>query len=166
MLSNKARYALQAMMLLSRNYEGGYMLISDLAQQGKIPKKFLELILLGLKNRGLLRSRKGKGGGYALSRSPQEVTVGEVVRLIDGPLAPIPCVSVTAYGRCDGCVDEHMCGVRLVMKEVRDAIADILDGTTFADIIVRLDQQDLRADCTGVPPVIMAGTAMPHSEQS
>ena len=141
MLSNKARYALQAMMLLAQHHDHGYVLISDLAQQGKMPKKFLESILLSLKNRGLLRSRKGKGGGYVLSRPPSEVTVGEVVRLIDGPLAPIPCVSVTAYGRCDGCVDEQMCGVRLVMKEVRDAIADILDGTTFADVLARLPRQ-------------------------
>jgi Rrf2 family protein len=148
MLSHKARYALQAMILLARQYDHGYVLIADLAQQGKIPKKFLELILLGLKNRGLLRSRKGKGGGYALSRPPSEVTVGEVVRLIDGPLAPIPCVSVTAYGRCDGCVDERMCGVRLVMKEVRDAIADILDGTTFADVLARVSQQN--------PPSVLA----------
>ena len=152
MLSNKARYALQAMILLARHYERGYVLISDLAQQGKMPKKFLESILLSLKNRGLLRSRKGKGGGYALSRSPSEVTVGEVVRLIDGPLAPIPCVSVTAYGRCDGCVDEQMCGVRLVMKEVRDAIADILDGTTFADVLARLSQQNPPAESANRNP--------------
>ena len=152
MLSNKARYALQAMMLLAQHHDHGYVLISDLAQQGKMPKKFLESILLSLKNRGLLRSRKGKGGGYALSRPPSEVTVGEVVRLIDGPLAPIPCVSVTAYGRCDGCVDERMCGVRLVMKEVRDAIADILDGTTFADVLARLSQQNPTAELAGLHP--------------
>jgi Rrf2 family protein len=142
MLSHKARYALQAMFLLAKNYDQGYILISDLAEQGRMPKKFLELILLSLKNRGLLRSRKGKGGGYALSRPPSEVTVGEVVRLVDGPLAPIPCVSVTAYARCDGCTDDRMCGARFVMKEVRDAIAEILDGTTFADILARLSQQD------------------------
>jgi Rrf2 family protein len=137
------------MILLARQYDHGYVLISDLAEQGKMPKKFLELILLSLKNRGLLHSRKGKGGGYALSRPPSEVTVGEVVRLIDGPLAPIPCVSVTAHGRCDQCIGEPVCGVHLVMKEVRDSIADILDGTTFADVLERLSRQKPTAKTKG-----------------
>jgi Rrf2 family protein len=99
-----------------------------------VPRKFLELILLELKNHGLLQSKKGKGGGYALARPPETINVGEIVRLIDGPIAPLPCVSKTAYMRCEECRDERTCGIRLVMKNVRDATASILDATSIADL--------------------------------
>src|SRR5262245_3316253 len=99
-----------------------------------MPKKFLEAILLELNRHGLVQSKKGKGGGYFLRRAPKEITFGEVIRVLDGPLAAVPCVSQMAYSRCVECVDEETCGVRLAMKEVRDATADILDHTTLADI--------------------------------
>jgi len=134
MLSKKAKYALQAVLILTRKYQEGPILIANIAEQEKIPQKFLELILLQLKNHGILQSKKGKGGGYFLGRPPEEITFGEVVRIMDGPLAPVPCVSETAYMKCEECLDERTCGIRMVMKEVRDAIADILDGTSFGQV--------------------------------
>ena len=137
-LSRKARYALRALYALANDESGGPVLIADLAEREHIPHKFLELILLELRNAGILRSKKGKGGGYALARPPREVTLGQIIRVVDGPLAPIPCVSERAYVRCEECVSEESCGTRMVMKEVRDAIAKILDGTTLADVCERV----------------------------
>jgi Rrf2 family protein len=141
MLSMRAKYGLRAMTALAREYGTGRpMLIADLARSESIPRKFLEMILLELKKKGLLASKKGKGGGYLLSRSPEIITVGEMIRALDGPLAMLPCVSQTAYRRCDECIDELTCGIRSVMKEVRDATSAILDGTTLNDLIVRANQ--------------------------
>ena len=137
-LSRKARYALRALYALANDETGGPVLIADLAERERIPHKFLELILLELRNAGILRSKKGKGGGYQLARPPREVTLGQIIRVVDGPLAPIPCVSERAYARCEECVSEESCGTRMVMKEVRDAIAKILDGTTLADVCERV----------------------------
>lgn len=134
MLSSKAKYGLKAMVHLAVRQGGGSVLIADIAEQERIPKKFLDAILLELKNHGLLNSKKGKGGGYALARPANRITVGEVLRILDGPLAPVQCVSRTAYRRCDDCVDETACAVRAVMQDVRDAIASILDNTTLADM--------------------------------
>ncbi len=133
----KAKYGLRAITGLARSHGGGPILISDLAASEGIPRKFLELILLDLKRKGILRSKKGKGGGYNLSRSPGAISIGEVIRALDGPLALLPCVSQSAYRRCDECVDELTCGIRHVMKEVRDATADILDSTTVEDLLAR-----------------------------
>jgi len=135
MLSRKARYALQSLLLLAREQGGRPVLISYLAERGRMPRKFLELILLELKNQGIVQSKKGKGGGYFLAKPAHEVAFGKVIRLIDGPLAPIPCVSQTAYQKCTECQDENTCGIRMVMKEVRDAIAGILDATTVEDVL-------------------------------
>jgi len=135
MLSKKAKYGLQALTLLTKEYGRGPVLISDLAEKERIPKKFLELILLSLKNKGILQSKKGKGGGYLLGKPPDSITLGEVIRILDGPLAPLPCVSQTAYRKCDECEDEITCGIRPVMKEVRDETARILDGTTLSDLL-------------------------------
>ncbi len=137
-LSRKARYALRALYALANDESNGPVLIADLAEREHIPHKFLEVILLELRNAGILRSKKGKGGGYALARAPREVTLGQIIRVVDGPLAPIPCVSERAYVRCEECVSEESCGTRMVMKEVRDAIAKILDGTTLADVCDRV----------------------------
>ena len=145
MISKKTKYALKALIYLARKYDQGPVLISDLARDERIPKKFLELILLSLKNNGILQSKKGKGGGYYLGKPPREISVGNVVRNLDGPLAPVPCVSVTAYAKCQECLDERNCGIRLVMKEVRDAISNILDKTSLADVLEREEkaqQQD------------------------
>src|SRR3954451_7453329 len=127
MISKKTKYALKALIYLSREYDKGPILISDLARDERIPKKFLELILLALRNNGILQSKKGKGGGYYLGKSPKSVSMGQVIRILEGPLAPVPCVSETAYAACDECESEELCGIRMVMKDVRDAIAKILD---------------------------------------
>ena len=126
------------MVVLAQRYGEGPVLISEIAAPERMPRKFLELILLELKNHGLLQSKKGKGGGYFLRRKPAEITFGEVIRVLDGPLAAVPCVSKLAYMKCVECVDEQTCGVRLAMKEVRDATADILDNTTLADVNKKL----------------------------
>ena len=139
MLSNKAKYALRALFALSQKYNQGPVLISDLATEEGIPKKFLELILLELKNQGILQSKKGKGGGYFLGKNPDSVTLGQVIRILDGPLAPLPCVSQIAYRKCEECEDEATCGIRIVMKEVRDATAKILDGASLAGVLERVD---------------------------
>ncbi len=135
MISKKTKYGLKSLLYLARKYDQGPILISDLAREERIPKKFLELILLALKNNGILQSRKGKGGGYYLGRPPREISVGNIVRVLEGPLAPVPCVSETAYARCQECLDERTCGIRLVMKDVRDAISSILDNTSLADML-------------------------------
>jgi len=132
MITKKAKYALKALLELSASYETKKpVLIADLAQRGKIPKKFLELILLELKNKGILESRKGKGGGYLLAKPPAQIMIGPVLRIIDGPLAPLPCLSQTAYRRCDECVDEATCSIRLVLKDVHDHQIQVLDHTSL-----------------------------------
>lgn len=136
-LSQKTKYALRALQYLALRRHEGPVLISDLSEDEKIPRKFLELILLELKNNGLLQSKKGKGGGYALRKAPAEITLGQVIRLFDGPVALMPCVSESAYSACPECHDEAICGTRFFMKEVRDATAKILDGTTIADVLSR-----------------------------
>jgi len=132
MITKKAKYALKALLELTASYDTKKpVLIADLAQRGRIPKKFLELILLELKNKGILESRKGKGGGYLLAMPPAQIMIGPVLRIIDGPLAPLPCLSKTAYRRCDECVDEATCSIRIVLKEVHDHQIQILDTTSL-----------------------------------
>jgi Rrf2 family protein len=129
-LTKRGKYAIRAVLFLARRREKGSILIQDIAEQESIPKKFLEAILLDLKNEGVLSSRKGKGGGYSLEQSPDTLTVGRIVRIIDGPLAPVRCVSQTAYAACDDCPDERTCMIRYVMKEVRENIASVMDNTS------------------------------------
>jgi Rrf2 family protein len=138
MISRKSKYALKALIVLAKEFGQGPVLISDIAQREGIPRKFLELILLELRNEGILQSKKGKGGGYFLARQPHQITLGEVLRTLEGPLAPLPCVSRTAYARCAECRDERTCGIRMVMKDVRDATARIFDSTTLDDILRRV----------------------------
>jgi len=132
MLSKKAKYAIKALLALADRGGDEPMRIADLAREEQIPPKFLELILLGLKNQGILQSRKGKGGGYLLARDPADIYLGQIVRMFDGPLAPVPCASQTAYVPCADCKNEAVCGVHLAMKKVRDVTAKVLDGTTLA----------------------------------
>jgi len=146
MLTRKSKYGLKALLVLAEAADQGPMLISDLAERQKLPKKFLEAILLELKRAGLLHSKKGKGGGYVLGRKPTEITVGQVIRVLEGPLALTPCVSVTAYRKCDECLDEQACGVRLAMKEVRDATAEILDNTTLAGLNAQVARSSARPE--------------------
>jgi Rrf2 family protein len=133
----KAKYGLRALVALAKDHGKGPRLIADLAASEMIPRKFLELILLELKRKGILESKKGPGGGYNLNRPPSLISVGDVVRALEGPIALLPCVSQSAYKRCDECVDELTCGIRLVMKDVRDASAAIFDGTTLEDVLDR-----------------------------
>jgi Rrf2 family protein len=111
--------------------------MADVARQEQIPPKFLELILRDLRQNGLLESRKGRGGGYRLRRGAEAVSVASVVRMMDGPLAPVPCLSHTAYARCHGCPDEAHCGIRLVLREAHEATLRILENTTLADVAQR-----------------------------
>lgn len=145
-LSKRGEYGLRAMIDIAtalREAPGqthsGMVQIKEIAERQHIPMKFLEQILLTLKNAGLLRSRMGVGGGYYLARPPEQISLGQIIRILDGPLAPIRCVSQTAYEPC-GCPDERTCGLRLIMLDVRNAIANILDQTTLADVIDRVDQ--------------------------
>ena len=134
MLSKKTKYALKALQYLARAKDRGPVLIAEIASNEGIPQKFLEAILLELKKEGFLESRKGKGGGYFLGRPAESITLGAVVRKMEGPLALLPCVSQTAYRRCDECHDERTCGLRMVMKDVRDRTAEILDNMSLADV--------------------------------
>ena len=139
-LSKRGEYGLRAMIALAaRQEESEVVQIKEIAEREKIPAKFLEQILLTLKNAGLLCSKMGVGGGYYLAKPASEISLGQIVRILDGPLAPTHCVSQMAYEPC-GCPDERTCGLRLVMFDVRQAIADILDHTSLADVIQRVDQ--------------------------
>jgi Rrf2 family protein len=132
MLTKKSKYALKALLYLAKNEEQ-LVQISELSRQENIPQKFLENILLELRNHGLLYSKRGKDGGYKLGKTPEEITFGQIIRILDGPLAPIGCVSHIAYQKCDECVDEKTCNIRRIMKKVRDQTAEILDGTSLKD---------------------------------
>lgn len=134
MLSKKAKYGLKALLYLADHPADKPALIAEIAARERIPKKFLDMILLEMRNAGMLASRKGKGGGYALAVPPERISIGAVIRLLDGPLAPVSCVSKSAYRPCDDCQSEDACRIRLLMAQVRDAMAAILDPTTLADI--------------------------------
>jgi len=115
------------------------MLISQLSKDEVIPRKFLEQILLSLKGLGLVSSRKGRGGGYLLVHPPEQITLASVIRMIEGPLAPLPCASETRFRKCDECIDIETCGTRMVMKEVRDAMAQILERTTLGSVCQKVE---------------------------
>jgi Rrf2 family protein len=133
MLTAKGKYGLKALVHMSRMQPGQLALATEMAQTNNIPKKFLDAILSDLRNAGIVQSRKGKGGGYRLARPAEEIQVGAIVRVLDGPLAPIPCASHTRYEACEDC-DVETCQVRHMMLEVRNAIAEVLDHTTLAQM--------------------------------
>ncbi len=136
-LSKRGEYGIKALIeLASGDPEHHVIRIREIAERENIPVKFLEQILLTLKNAGILHSRLGVSGGYYLARPAEDITLGQIVRTLDGTLAPIRCVSKMAYERCV-CPDEETCGLRLVMLDVRNAIADILDHTTLAEVALR-----------------------------
>src|SRR6266436_4032984 len=135
MLTAKGKYGLKAMVHLSALPAGETAQSIDIAEANNIPKKFLDAILGDLRNAGIVRTKKGPGGGYTLARAPSDIKLGHVIRTLDGPLAPIACASRTAYQPCQDCVDVKACTVRLTMGKVRDAIAEILDQTTVADML-------------------------------
>lgn len=136
------------MLALGRRYKEGPILISTLAREEVIPIKFLEAILLDMKSRGLLESRLGRKGGYYLNRPPSAITIGSIIRIIEGPLAPLPCASETAFKACEECQDVENCGTRIIMRRVRDAMSEVLDRTTLADLIKQVDSG--RADRASV----------------
>ncbi len=121
------------MLHLAKQKPDQLVLVADIANKAKIPKKFLELILLDMKKRGLLHSQRGKNGGYTLARPSDKITFAEIIRITDGPLAPIACASVTAYRKCEDCEDEKTCAIRKIMRGVRDSMSAILDTVTLAD---------------------------------
>lgn len=133
MLSQKTRYAIKALLELSGIPPGASLSSAEIAARRGIPAKFLETILVELKRDGLVRGRRGRGGGYQLGQGPEEISFGTVVRLMEGPLALLPCVSQTQYHRCADCMDERNCELRVLFREVRDSTAAILDERTLAD---------------------------------
>lgn len=133
MLTAKGKYGLKALVHLAQLPPGQLVLVAAVAEANNIPKKFLDAILGDLRNAGIVQSRKGKGGGYRLARAPEEIKVGSIVRVLDGPLAPIPCASHTRYQACDDC-DVETCQVRHMMLAVRNAVAEVLDHTTLAQM--------------------------------
>ncbi len=136
MITKKTKYALKALEELARKYaDQTPILISVLAKKGHIPKKFLELILLDLKNNGVLESKKGKGGGYFLARRPDQIKLGTILRILEGPLAPLPCLSQTAYKKCEDCEDEATCNIHLIMKELHEFQVKLLDTTSLQDML-------------------------------
>ncbi|MBS1599234.1 MAG: Rrf2 family transcriptional regulator [Bacteroidetes bacterium] len=137
MLSKKSQYAFQALMYLAeKSKDGQPVLIAEISKKKKIPLKFLENILLELKKAGVLESKKGKGGGYYFAKNPKDVALANIIRLIDGPIALLPCVSLYFYERCRNCDEKH-CGLHEVMIQVRDANLKILEKKTIADLAKR-----------------------------
>ncbi len=136
MISRKAKFAIKALKVLADEYGKGPVLIAYISGKENIPKKFLESILLDLRNHGLLQSQKGKGGGYSLRLEPDHINLAQVIRVIDGPIAPTPCVSLNFYVRCDDCDDEVTCRLRPIMLRVRDANLAVYEKTTLLTMIV------------------------------
>lgn len=132
MLSQKAKYALHAMLILAEAWEREALQIADIAERRRLPKRFLEQILLDLKHNGLVVSKRGKNGGYALIRPPAEITIAQIVRVIDGPLAPLPCLSTIAYQPCDDCDDETACAIRRVFARAHAATLAVLESASLA----------------------------------
>jgi len=133
MISQRAKYALRALLALCKAPPEASLMIAEISEKQAIPKKFLEQILLDLKRAGIVASRRGRLGGYVLVRPADKLTFGEVLRLIDGPIAPLPCLSKIAYRRCNDCADEATCEIRHVFAGVVKAQREVLDHTTFAD---------------------------------
>lgn len=149
MLTTKTKYGLRALCALAAAHPGGGRLTTaQIAREEEIPAKFLEAILLELKQHGLLNSKRGRDGGYALARHPESVFLGQIVRILDGPLAPTPCVSKERYQPCEDCPDEAKCVLRNVMAELREAIASVLDTKSLDDLLQ--SRQDMNDD---TPPM-------------
>jgi Rrf2 family protein len=138
-LSLRGEYALRALIVLGLNEGDSVVRIQTISEQQNVPKRFLEQILNDLKSAGVVESRRGLAGGYRLSKPPDKITLAQIIRHIEGPLAPVGCVSEKFYSKCT-CPDEKKCGIRSVMKEVRDAIVEILEGVTVAELCERTRQ--------------------------
>ncbi len=135
MLSKKTKYGLKALTYIARKNSDHPVLISEIAEKENISQKFLESILLTLKKTGFLGSKKGKGGGYYLIKKPREITMASVMRVLEGPIAMLPCVSLNFYEKCDDCPDEDQCAVHSVMIEVRDNTLKVLENKTLSDFV-------------------------------
>jgi Rrf2 family protein len=135
MLSQKAKYALRALLVLAEEGDDKPVLIADIAERHNVPKKFLEQILLDLKHHGLVQSRRGRSGGYTLLKPASEISFGQVIRIIDGPIAPLPCLSKMAYRQCEDCPGEDNCAIRQVFARTHQLTTGVLDRTTLADAI-------------------------------
>ena len=133
MLSQKTRYALRALLHLVERGAARPVQISEIASEQRVPRKYLELIMLDLKRAGLVSSQRGPGGGYALARAPAEISFADVIRIMDGPIALVPCASLNFYARCGDCHDEASCAIRKVMAQVREDAVRVLGGTSLAD---------------------------------
>lgn len=140
MLSKKCKYAIHALLYLAERYQKGPVHIQEISDEQHIPKKFLEAILLELRNAKILHSKKGKGGGYYLYKSPDEVNMIDVIRLLDGAIAMLPCVSLHYYEPCDECKNEASCGIRDTFIQVRDKTLSILEKSTLAEMLKRQHQ--------------------------
>lgn len=134
MLSKKTKYGLKALIFIAKQSETAPVLISDISEKEKIPKKFLEAILLDLKKFGILGSKKGKGGGYYLMKDPKTVTAATLIRVLDGPIAMLPCVSLNYYEKCDDCPHEEVCSLNKFLAEVRDNTLNLLQQKTLYDL--------------------------------
>lgn len=135
MLTKKTKYGLKAMTYLAKNSSGQPILISEIANKETIPLKFLEGILLDLKKNGLLASKKGKGGGYFLEKPAEEISIASIIRVLDGPIALLPCVSLNYYKKCEDCMDEVSCSLNRVMVQVRDKTLKVLERQSLEDLI-------------------------------
>ena len=137
MISKKCKYAIHALIYLAERYQQGPVHIQDIAEQQRIPKKFLEAILLEMRNAKILHSKKGKGGGYYLYKKPEDVNLVEIIRLMDGAIAMLPCVSLNYYEPCEECRSEVICGIRDAFTGVRDETLKLLSKSTLAHIVKR-----------------------------
>jgi Rrf2 family protein len=137
MLSKKTKYAIKALVVMGKNIDKPPMQISRIAEEERIPKKFLEQILLDLRNAGYLYSKKGAGGGYSLNKDPKEIYLVSIMRLTGGPIAMVPCASLNFFHKCEECQEETSCGIRDVFIKVRDETLKILSETSIADVIER-----------------------------
>ncbi len=141
MISKKTKYAFKAMLFLATKYtKAEPVLIAEIAKKELIPKKFLETILLELKKKGLLRSKKGKGGGYFLARSPEQISFGEVYDIFENPFALLPCLTAVPQVRCDECRSGSVCGIRIVMQEIYKVTTNIMNITTLHEVRERIGQ--------------------------
>lgn len=136
MLSKKTKYGLKALTYIAKKGGQTPVLIAEISEKENISKKFLEIILLQLKNAGFLGSKKGKGGGYYLIRKPEDITIASLIRILEGPIAMLPCVSLNFYEKCEDCPDEKACSLSRLMVEVRDSTLQVLENTSLADLTV------------------------------
>lgn len=135
MLTKKTKYGLKAMCYLAKYHEHAPILISNISEAEKIPLKFLEGILLELKKNGFLDSKKGKGGGYYLNIEADKINIASIIRVLEGPIALLPCVSLNYYKKCDDCVEEEACSINRIMMQVRDQTLKVLENKTLQDLI-------------------------------